>query len=366
MRFVLFSDLHLDAAFAWAPPAAAARRRQALRDALRAVIRLADEVDADAILCGGDLYEHERFTPDTASFLRRTFAESDRRVIIAPGNHDWYGPHSLYARTSWSDNVEVFTDDALAPITLADGLTLWGAAHLGPASTQGFLDRGFHVERSGVNLALFHGSERSGIVGEGEGKQPHAPFDGAQIPGAGLDHAFLGHFHRPKAAETHTYPGNPEPLTFGEDGDRGAVVIDVADGGAVTRRWERVAVSEVHDLVLDVSGSASRQDVREELEALVAGLDGCARVTLHGELPPEVELAERDLEAVPHGLDALVTRFADIRIAYDLDLIAEENTVRGQFVRDVRSSEDLDDDARRRVILTGLRALAGRDDLEVS
>lgn len=366
MRFVLFSDLHLDAAFAWAPPAAAGRRRQALRDALRTVIRLADEVDADAILCGGDLYEHERFTPDTASFLRRTFAESDRRVIIAPGNHDWYGPHSLYARTSWSDNVEVFTDDALAPITLADGLTLWGAAHLGPASTEGFLDRGFHVDRGGVNLALFHGSERSGIVGEGEGTRPHAPFDGGQIPEAGLDHAFLGHFHRPKAAENHTYPGNPEPLTFGEDGDRGAVVIDVADDGTLTRRWERVAVSEVHDLTFDVSGSASRQDVREELESLVAGLGGCARVTLHGELPPEVELTERDLEGVAHGLDALVTRFADIRIAYDLDIIAEENTVRGQFVRDVRSSEDLDDDTRRRVILTGLRALAGRDDLEVS
>jgi hypothetical protein len=34
-------------------------------------------------------------------------------------------------------------------------------------------------------------------------------------------------------------------------------------------------------------------------------------------------------------------------------------------VRLVRARADLDDDLRRRVILTGLRALAGRDDLEV-
>jgi DNA repair protein SbcD/Mre11 len=58
MRLVLFSDLHLDTAFRWAPPDVARRRRRALRDTLVRIVALADEVDADAICCGGDLYEH--------------------------------------------------------------------------------------------------------------------------------------------------------------------------------------------------------------------------------------------------------------------------------------------------------------------
>ena len=176
MKIVHFADLHLDAQFAWAAAHgdATRKRRQALRDTLSRIVSLTQEVSADALLCGGDIYEHERFTPDTAEFLRATFAELDPTpVYIAPGNHDWYGPESLYRRVAWSPNVHIFRTDSLEPVALADGVTLWGAAHLVPANTRGFLDD-FHVE--GEGLALFHGSEDSWFTEQGEGKAPHAPF----------------------------------------------------------------------------------------------------------------------------------------------------------------------------------------------
>jgi len=39
--------------------------------------------------------------------------------------------------------------------------------------------------------------------------------------------------------------------------------------------------------------------------------------------------------------------------------------VRGLFVRMVQETSDMNDEERRRVLLTGLRALDGREDLEV-
>ena len=51
-------------------------------------------------------------------------------------------------------------------------------------------------------------------------------------------------------------------------------------------------------------------------------------------------------------------------VAYDMARIGQEPTVRGQFVRDVQASQ-LTPEERQRVIVTGLRALDGRDDLEV-
>jgi len=55
-----------------------------------------------------------------------------------------------------------------------------------------------------------------------------------------------------------------------------------------------------------------------------------------------------------------------ISVAYDFVMLAEERTVRGQFVRSVQVASELDDDERRRVLITGLRALDGRtDELEV-
>jgi hypothetical protein len=132
----------------------------------------------------------------------------------------------------------------------------------------------------------------------------------------------------------------------------------------VERRWHDVAVSEVHDLALDVGGAASMEEVREKVAEAAAGLSGFARLTLAGEVEPSLELDLAGVERERGELDALVVR-ADLSWGYDIDHLAEEASVRGQFIRDVRSADDLSDADRRRILVTGLRALDGRRDLEV-
>ncbi|MBB5808691.1 DNA repair exonuclease SbcCD nuclease subunit [Saccharothrix ecbatanensis] len=359
MRLLLFSDLHLDTHFRWAGAALARARRQALRDTLRQITALARTHQADALLCAGDLYEHDRFSPDTAQFLRAEFESVDMPVFLAPGNHDWYGPQSLYRQVEWTPNVHLFTEDRFMPHELTEGLTLWGAAHRAPANTDGFVD-GFSVDRGGVNLALFHGSETAAMGFQESGKLPHAPFTASEIESAGLDHAFVGHFHTARDAERHTYPGNPDPLTFGESAGRGVVLITVHGDGTVERERHDVSVSQVHDVTVHLDGVSHLGQVREQVIAAVAGLSGVVRVTITGEVAPDVDLRPADLATVAPHLDALVPRLGSVRVAYDLDSLAEEPTVRGQFVRDVRDDTSLDEATRRRVLITGLRALDGR------
>jgi DNA repair exonuclease SbcCD nuclease subunit len=364
MRLLVFADLHLDAPFAWAEPEVARARRRALRRCLERVCELAVSQRCDALCCAGDLFEQERFTPDTAAFLRDTFAKLDPLpVFLAPGNHDWLGPASLYHQVEWTGNVHLFTSARLEPVTLTDGFTLWGAAHRAPANTPCLLD-GFTVDRGGVHVALFHGSEQGDLAFQEQGKIPHAPFRAAQIPAAGLHHALVGHFHTPRDADHHTYPGNPEPLTFGETGQRGAVVVEVDASGVTSRRRHRVAGTEVHDVTVALDGVAHSSQVRDRVAAALAGLAGTVRVTLAGEVAPEVEVDLADLRGAAPHLDALVARLGRVDVAYDIDVLAAERTVRGQFVRDVRDA-DLSEDQRRLVLVTGLRALDGRRDLEV-
>ena len=364
MKVLHFADLHLDAHFGWAGPDAARQRRENLRTTLTRIVELARIEQVDAVFSGGDLYEHERVTPDTSEFLRSAFAGLDPiPVFLAPGNHDWFGPASVYERVRWSRNVQVFREDRLKPVELAAGLTLWGGAHRAPANTDDFL-AGFRVDRGGVNLGLFHAAEKGGLAFQESGKAPHAAFDAAEIEAAGLDHAFLGHFHAPRDATRHTYPGNPDPLTFGEDGERGAVIATVESDGTVERRRVRVATSQVCDLTVDVSGALTRQEIRDRVALELVGVEGTVRLTVTGEVGVDVELARTDLEPLFAGLDGHVVRFLGLRPAHDLDALAEESTVRGQFVRDARAA-DLDPDVLRLVLLTGLRALDGRDDLEV-
>jgi len=286
MKFVLFSDLHLEAPFGWDGPSLVNERRSALRQVLGNILDLADEVEADAVFCGGDLFEHTVANHGTGEFLRSAFESiAPVPVYISPGNHDWYGSESLYLRTSWSPNVHIFRDSSLRPVELESGLTLWGAAHRGPFRAAGFLDA-LHIDREGTHIALFHGSEEKGMSHE-EWGDTNAPFSADQIPAGGLHHAFVGHYHEHHDGEHHTYSGNPDPLTIAEGLEvgslnRGAVVVDVLPSGALERQRRRVAVTQVHDITLDVSSVLSEDELYALIEVSLDGLSGIARVTFDG------------------------------------------------------------------------------------
>lgn len=364
MKLLLFSDLHLDRAFGWLDKLAARKLRNSLRQTLLATLDLAVSESVDAVLCGGDLYEHDRFTPDTANFVRDAFERlAPIPLYIAPGNHDWYGPGSLYAGIEWSSNVHIFKTNSLQAIDLDNNVRLWGSAHTSPSDTVRFLD-GFKAEGNAINLALFHGSEMNWLFAEDDQKVPHAPFEETSIRESGLAHAFLGHYHTSKLADFHTYPGNPHPLTFGETGKRGPVLISVESDGSLTRETRVLPGTAFHDVQLDVTGCSSGQDIRDAFQKKIRLLNGVARVSVSGTLSEEIDFRLEDLEELADSLDGCLVRADDLNFAYNLDAICQEPSVRGQFVQDVQNS-DIPDEEKRRVIVTGLRALDGRTDLEV-
>lgn len=374
MRVAHLADVHLDSRFAQFSPEAQRKRQIAIEESLKHALREARERDVDLLLIAGDLYEQERFTPSTANFLRDELEAFEKPVFISPGNHDYYSPTSLYATVEWSNNVHVFTSTGFEPRTIEDGLTLWGAAHLVPAETTNFLD-GFQVDRAGIHIAVFHGAEESELIyvhqigGDDAAKAPYAPFRAQQIADAGLHHAFLGHIHTARDAGRHTYPGNPEPLTFGEGGPlrRGLVIATLDDTGAVTRERISVVTTSVHDVEVDLTGCMSNSDVRETATTALRDLDGFVRATLVGEVGDAVDVRLEELQdCTPKGVDAVAFRFGRLHVAYPIEQIAEETgTVRGRFVSDVLAT-DLDEETKHRVIVTGLRALDGRSDLAVA
>ncbi len=90
-----------------------------------------------------------------------------------------------------------------------------------------------------------------------------------------------------------------------------------------------------------------------------------ARLTVTGELEPAVDLHEEDLrDALLEVFGAVQVRQRSLHAGYDIEGIRRENTVRGAFVNDVLAA-DLPEDEKRRVLMAGLRALDGRDDLDV-
>lgn len=369
IRLLHLADLHLDHTFSWATPVVARQRRQAIRDALDRALAVARSERVGAVLCAGDLYDHTQVTPDSVAFLAAALARlAPTPVLIAPGNHDWYGSESPYAQAAWPPNVTIFRTHELVPVPLAGWLTVWGAAHLAPAGTPDLLAAA-HVQGPGVHVGLIHAAEsvdhrppdETGLLTD-----PHGPFEPEEVRRAGLLHLCTGHYHSPRDEPLYTYPGNPEALSFVHRAGTRGVVLHTFDAAGGHRRT-RFAVDSgtLSDLHLDVTGCASQQDVRALIASAVRPRHGVVRVDLAGELPPAAALDPGALEDCAPWLDALLCRDTGVRLGYDVPALAREQTVRGQFVREVTDpAADLDSALCERVLTIGLRALEGRDDLD--
>jgi|Deesub1362B_J571_1020462.scaffolds.fasta_scaffold03678_2 DNA repair exonuclease SbcCD nuclease subunit len=370
VRILHFSDLHLDASFAgMGLPAKVARQyREELRQCLKRILQIARERHVTAITIAGDLYEQERFSPDTGQFLVESFASiAPIRVFIAPGNHDPWTADSLYRYLSWPKNVHFFTRREFEKVELESGIFLWGIAHLSPSEREAPLTR-FRIPEEGTHVLLFHGSDTTSLP---EGKQPHAPFKPEEVQNAGARLALVGHYHGPytrKVGDTTViYPGSPEPLGFGETGSHGVTLVEINGNNVVV---EQVALSRYRFVQgkVDVSGLSTRDAIRgvvRQWSGENGGERTFLRLVLVGELHPDVEidtevLADVVMEHALHG--QVVDR---TRPGYSLEELREEQTLRGAFVRallDEAKGETEDQQAKfRRALLYGLRALDGRE-----
>ena len=362
MKLLAFSDVHLDSKFGWATREVARRQRQRLCEGVTWAFEQARQEGAAGVLIAGDLFERELVSLDTVEFLRRTFERSGLQVFAAPGNHDYADTDSPYRRIDWPDNVHIFGETHFTSRVLADDVTIWGAAHRKPADTPGFFDDGFQVEGSGTHIAVFHGEERNAAF---QGPHRHAPFDSDQIAAAGFDHAVVGHSHKPADRPTWTRLGSLERLKFNEAYGN-AVVLEITDGRVIPRRLEQRPPA-LHTLSVDVTELENASQARDRVRDALSGLAGAARIRLIGE-PDDLHLHEDDFTAgsfeLPDGIEQVLVDVSGLTPPYDLEQIEQEPTVRGMFVQRVRG-DDLDPETERLVLLAGLRALDGRDDLAV-
>lgn len=370
VRILHFADLHLDRSFAGlsVAPSEAAKRREELRAALRRIVDLAIELDADAVTVGGDLYEHERAGPDTGNFIADEFRRlGSKPVFIAPGNHDPYVPDSLYWRLEWPPNVHIFQSISWQPFDLTDSVTIWGAGHRGPALRDNLL-AGLNVDQARTNIALLHGSDMSSVP---EGKDAHCPFTREDIERSGVSFALLGHYHemrlRPIESPRYAYPGSPEPLDFSERGDHHVLLLEATSEG-VSVQLRRINEVVYQTLEIDVSEMSTSGQIRAAIKNVAS--DGAAaaaitRVVLLGQ-------PEQDLDLDVAGLlssTAQDFRYLEIvdrtEAPFDLDQILDESTTRGAFVRMLQQRLSQAPEGERAVLQNalyyGLRAFAGQE-----
>ena len=356
IKIIHGADFHLDSPFAGLSPERAAQRRGEQRELLDRLARLAREREAGLVLLAGDLLDSEHAFRETAQALRKSLASIPCPVFIAPGNHDFYSPRSIWAALDWPDNVHIFTSDALERVELP-GCTLWGRAFTDAHQDACPLE-GLEVPGDGrLHLACLHGA-----VGPDSGYGPISPLD---IAASGLDYLALGHVHQASGLQRvgntfWAYPGCPEGRGFDEPGEKGVLYVE-AEPGHVTAQFVPLAKYRYEIAAVDVTGAADqlaavRAALPEDTQNLIC------RIILTGEgNAPDLAALDRALSPEFYGL-TLIDR---TRLPRDLWERREEDALTGLFLRTMweKCQSEPDNPLYQLAARYGLAALEGGEEV---
>jgi DNA repair exonuclease SbcCD nuclease subunit len=220
-------------------------------------------------------------------------------------------------------------------VELAPGIQLWGAA-CPPARGHRAIDN-FYVNHDGINLLLLHAADTNQ---PGPGDKALFSLDAVAVQAAGFDFALLGHQHGgrvwPEDAPCCVYPGSPEPLAPQEaDGAHQIVFLRIQDR-ACTPEVTPVSQWRYLSLCVDLTDCSSTDEATTRVEQSLQSIQRSddERVVCHVTLTglPDFDL---DVEALAGQVKtkAYVRYEPRLSLAYDLEQLAQEQTVRGLLVR---------------------------------
>ena len=359
VRILHGADFHLDSAFRALPEEKARQRRRESRQLVERMVDYANDHQVQLLLLAGDLFDSEDIYSQTGRELATALGRFAGHTVIAPGNHDYYSPHSPYALLDWPENVHIFRGQALERLDFPQyGCAVWGAAFTGP-DCRGDLD-GWRAPEDGlVHLMVLHAD----LTGAESG---YRPITTAQIAGTGLDYLALGHVHSCsgllQAGRTvYAYPGCPEGRGFDETGEKGFLTGTVERGDV---RLDFVPFARRRYQILTVD--LSQGDVEEQIRRSVpmGSREDICRVVLTG---------QRD---EPVALERLQSQLADC--CYHLQLRDQtrprediwkrqgEDSLRGLFLAGLKKQMEGATEAERRRLEAAARfGLAALDNREL-
>ncbi len=340
MRVVHAADIHLDTPYRRQDAALRERLENAGHQALSALVDLSIEVDADALLIAGDLFDNERLTIATEVLLVDEFqrlTEAGVTVVYATGNHDPGRANYRASKISWPAAGFHFHSSrrpARIPILRRGERVGWvvTAGHLTSRESVNLAKSFPPAPGPEPAIAMLHANIR-GVHGA-----PEDEAGGGYAPAARSDlvssYAYwaLGHIHRRQEVceepPAH-YPGNIQGRDFGETGAKGALVVELnppeeprIDFRPLAGvRWETLTLSDLGDArsITDLQSVVREQfvELRETDEHILADQEWILRVELTGPCRPELigllrDEAERD-ELGRYLADTLPVLDVDVR-----------------------------------------------------
>lgn len=357
MKFVHLADLHLDAKFdsLSSIDGLPQKRRLEQRKALKDVVEYIKENDIKLFLISGDLYEQNYIRKSSIEYVNKLFEEiPDTQIFIAPGNHDPYIKNSFYSTYTWSKNVHIFNEN-IEKIDFEDA-HIYGFGFTDFYCKQSEIEEIQVEEPDDINILITHGS----LDGGSDDLREYNPLRQSKLKQLDFDYIALGHIHKPYYNEEKNqkifYPGSTISLGFDELGEHGILVGDI-EKDELKVKFMTIDPRQYEEKEIDITEMTSNEEVLEKLQNLVLNNENLYKIILVGKRYFTLNIDEiKKLNSKEN-----IVKIKDkTKVGIDIERIAEENNVRGIFVRNMlerKERENLDEDFIEKAIEIGLEVL---------
>lgn len=360
MKLIHCADLHLDSRMETnlSREQAAERRQELFRTFLR-MIEYARENEVAVIIIAGDLFDTADYEQKRIKSRVLEAIESNACIdfIYLRGNHDksdFFG--SLEQKPK---NFKLFNDREWTEYRYGN-VVVTGLVFSDDNKGINKYDR-LVLKEEDCNIVVLHGQESHYNV-----KNDAETIVIDELKNKYIDYLALGHIHEYKCAQLdnrgiYCYSGCLEGRGFDECGRKGFVLIEVT-GEGVGHTFVPMAERIFHEVAVDISDCDTEKDIADSVAGCISNIPqkDIVKVVLVGEIEEELNVDTTFL------LKLFEERFYFLKI-YDhtmlrLNYMSYKNDIslKGEFIRLVEELE-LGDEEKSKVILTGIRALAGRD-----
>lgn len=356
MKIIHCSDIHLGASMrTHLTPDRAKKRQEELLSTFSRMVDYAVNNEVSGIIIAGDLLDTDECDIKTRNFLIDTISGAKSvNFYYLCGNHD---ENSMLLRgDELPANLFVFGDD-------------WTTFELGDIKITGVTlsddnrktYENLSLNAEDFNIVVLHGGEIHGLDTD---KPDTVNLD--YLKNKNIDYLALGHLHSYRQGKLdsraeYCYCGCLEGRGFDECGEKGFVLLDI-DNKKLNSRFIPFARRTLAEIYVNISNLVSTREILKEIEKNLEEIspDTLVRVVLVGDYTIKTE---KHLSLIQSNLEPkffYITIKDKSRLKIDFDKYAQDVSIAGEFVRQVRASS-LPEDEQRRVIELGLHALAGEE-----
>ncbi len=205
--------------------------------AFEAAIDVAIDLDVDAVLIMGDLFDHARVPDDILEWTAAQLDRLARPVVLLVGNHDALHERSVHHRFEVASRCQavLFLDDPDGSVVEVPGtdIVVWGRAMVEHEPAYRPL-----AGSPGRRPGTWHIVAGHGLAMADEGASHRSsPIYPSELDVLDCDYVALGHLHEHRVLRESPLTCYPGATASSRGGKAGCVVVELVPGDTPALRW---------------------------------------------------------------------------------------------------------------------------------